>query len=253
LDLGENMARIDLRSVSIDLPVYNINARSFKKRFIRMATGGNVVENANHHVIVSALHNATFTLEHGDRVALIGHNGAGKSTLLRLLAGIYEPTRGDLHIDGHVSALLDIMHSIEGEFTGQENIIMRGILLGLSRKEIEKKIKELSEFTGLGDYFHMPTRTYSSGMRLRLAFAISVAINPEILLMDEIFSVGDVNFIEKAEQKMVDLLNKSSIVIMANHSEKIIKKFCNKALLLEKGTIKFFGTVNEAYQLYQNP
>lgn len=245
------MARIDLRSVSIEFPVYNVNARSFKKHFLRMATGGNVKENAHHHVIVSALRDATLTIEHGDRVGLIGHNGAGKSTLLRLLAGIYEPTSGDLRIDGHVSALLDIMHSIEGEFTGHENILIRGILLGLNRKEIESKITDLAEFTGLGDYLHMPTRTYSSGMRLRLAFAISAAINPEILLIDEVFSVGDTNFIEKAQEKMISLLNQSSIVIMANHSDKTIKKFCNKALLLESGAIKYFGSVDEAYLLYE--
>lgn len=216
-----------------------------------MATGGNVVENANHHVIVSALRNATLTIEHGDRVGLIGHNGAGKSTLLRLLAGIYEPTRGDLCINGQVSALLDIMHSIEGEFTGHENILMRGTLLGLSRKDIDVKIKDLAEFTGLGDYLHMPTRTYSSGMRLRLAFAISAAINPEILLIDEVFSVGDSNFVEKAQEKMVSLLNQSSIVIMANHADTTIKKFCNKAILLHGGEIKYFGSVDEAYSLYE--
>jgi len=128
---------------------------------------------------------------------------------------------------------------------------MRGTLLGLSRKEIENRIKDLADFTGLGDYLHMPTRTYSSGMRVRLAFAISAAIDPEILLMDEVFSVGDANFIEKAQQKIISLLSNSSIVIMANHSEKTIRKFCNKALLLDSGTIKFFGPVDDAYQLYE--
>src|SRR5438045_1352776 len=141
------MACIDLHSVFVEFPVYNINARSFKKRFIRVATGANVIENPNHHVVVKALNDATVSINHGDRVGLIGHNGAGKSTLLRLLAGIYEPTRGNLRIEGHVSALLDIMHSIEGEFTGYENILIRGTLFGLSRKEIEKKITDLVEFT----------------------------------------------------------------------------------------------------------
>ncbi len=245
------MAQIDLRAVNVEFPVYNVNARSFKKRFLRIATGGNVMEDANKHVIVSALRDITLTFEHGDRVGLIGHNGAGKSTLLRLLAGIYEPTHGDLKIDGHVSALLDIMQGIEGEFTGYENIIMRGTLLGLSRAEINDKIQEISDFTGLGDYLSMPIRTYSSGMQVRLAFAVSAAINPEILLIDEVFGVGDTSFMEKAEQRMISLLDQSSIVVMANHSEESVKRFCNKVILLEGGTVKFFGEVSEAYKIYE--
>jgi ABC-type polysaccharide/polyol phosphate transport system ATPase subunit len=245
------MAQIDLRSVYVEFPVYNVNARSFKKHFMRIATGGAVMEDANKHIIVSALRDINITFEHGDRIGLIGHNGAGKSTLLRLLAGIYEPTRGDLRIDGHISSLLDIMQGIEGEFTGYENIIMRGTLLGLSRKEINAKVKEISEFTGLGDYLSMPIRTYSAGMKVRLAFAVSAAISPDILLIDEVLSVGDANFIEKAENKMISLLDQSSIVIMANHSDESIKRFCNKALLLDGGVIKYFGDVHEAHRLYE--
>jgi ABC-type polysaccharide/polyol phosphate transport system ATPase subunit len=245
------MARIDLNSVFVDFPVYNVNARSFKKHFLRLATGGTVMEDANKRVIVSALRDVTLSLTCGDHVGLIGHNGSGKSTLLRLLAGIYEPSQGDIHIQGHVSALLDIMQGIETEFTGHENITMRGILLGLSRKEINNKIEEISEFTGLGDYLSLPTRTYSSGMLMRLAFAVSTAINPEILLLDEVFHVGDGSFMEKAQHKLTNMLNQSSIVIMANHSDETIKKFCNKAILLDGGTVKFFGPTEEAFSLYK--
>jgi ABC-type polysaccharide/polyol phosphate transport system ATPase subunit len=245
------MARISLRSVFMEFPVYNLNARSFKKRFIRLATGGTIMEDANKRVIVSALRDINLTINHGDHVGLIGHNGAGKSTLLRLLAGIYEPTQGDLQIDGQVSALLDIMQGIESEFTGYENIFMRAMLLGLSRKEIELKIKEIADFTGLGDYLSMPTRTYSSGMLMRLAFAVSASINPEILLIDEIFNVGDANFREKARRRITSLLNHSSIVIMANHSDNDIKSICNKCLLLEGGTVKYYGPTEEAFYIYE--
>lgn len=245
------MAQIDLRSIFVEFPIYNVNARSFKKHFLRLATGGAVMEDANKHIVVKALRDFTITFEHGDRIGLIGHNGAGKSTLLKLLAGIYEPTQGDMRIDGHVSALLDIMHGLEGEFTGYENIMLRGTLLGLTRQEIKTKIEEIAEFTGLGDYLAMPTRTYSSGMMVRLAFAVSATINPEILLIDEVFGVGDASFIEKAQQKMTQLLDKSSIVVMANHSDETIKKFCTKALLLDGGTVKYFGDVNKAFELYQ--
>lgn len=245
------MARIDLHSISVEFPVYNVNTRSFKKSFLRLATGGAVMEDANKHIVVSALNNLTISFQHGDRVGLIGHNGAGKSTLLKLLAGIYEPTKGDMHIEGHVSSLLDIMQGIETEFTGYENITLRGTLLGLTRAEIKAKTNEIAEFSGLGDYLAMPIRTYSSGMMVRLAFAVSASINPEILLIDEIFGVGDTSFIEKAKQKMASLLNQSSIVIMANHSDETIKQFCNKALLMEGGKVKYFGPIDEAFRIYE--
>jgi ABC-type polysaccharide/polyol phosphate transport system ATPase subunit len=244
------MARIDLRSVSVKFPVYNINARSFKKRFIRLATGGSVVEDANQHIVVSALTNISLSIKHGDQIGLIGHNGAGKSTFLRLLSNIYEPTDGDMLIDGNISSMLNLMNGIEGEFTGYENIAMRGTLMGLSRAEIKAQAQDIAELTGLGDYLAMPTRTYSSGMMVRLAFAISASIKPEILLLDEIFSAGDANFMEKARAKMISLLDHSSIVVMASHSDELIREFCNKALLLENGQVKYFGSVDKALELY---
>lgn len=246
------MARIDLKNVSVEFPVYNVNARSFKKRFLRLATGGVVSENANQHVIVRALNNISFTLKHGDRVGLIGHNGAGKSTLLRLLATIYEPTSGDIRIDGHVSPMLELMQGMETELSGYDNILIRGTLLGLTRTEIKSQIDQIAELTGLGDYLAMPTRTYSSGMMVRLAFAISTSIQPEILLIDEIFGAGDGDFMKKAQQRMIDLLDQSSIVVMANHADETIKEFCNKAILLEGGQVKFIGPVNEALTQYHS-
>lgn len=246
------MARIDLRDVSVEFPVYNVSARSFKKDFLRLATGGAVVKDANQHVVVSALNDITLTLCHGDRVGLIGHNGAGKSTMLRLLADIYEPSRGDIRIDGHISPMLDLMQGIEAEFTGYENILQRGTLLGLSREEIKVQTAEIAALTGLGDYLAMPLRTYSSGMMVRLAFAISASIKPDILLIDEIFGAGDTDFMERAQQKMISLLDQSSIVVMANHAEHLIKEFCNKALLLEGGRIKYFGPVDDALNIYHS-
>ncbi len=244
------MARIDLRKVSIEFPIYNVNARSFKKNFLRLATGGSVIKDANQRIVVNALKDITMTLHHSDRLGLIGHNGAGKSTLLRLLAGIYEPTSGDMRTEGRISPMLEIMHGIETEFTGYENIMQRGILLGLSRVEIKAKIQEIADFTGLGDYLFMPMRTYSSGMMVRLAFSISASIKPEILLIDEIFNAGDADFLEKARGRMISLLNQSSIVVIATHSDNLIKEFCNKVLLLEGGQIKYLGDSEEGLRLY---
>jgi ABC-type polysaccharide/polyol phosphate transport system ATPase subunit len=245
------MAIIDIQNVSVEFPVYNLSARSFKKRFLRVATGGAVVEDANQHVLVSALKNITLTARDGDRIGLIGHNGSGKSTFLRLLSRIYEPTTGDIHIDGNISPLLDIMHGIEAEFTGYENIVARGTVLGLSRKQIDERIQDITEFSGLGDYLALPIRTYSSGMRVRLAFAISTSIKPDILLIDEVFGAGDADFMAKARARMQALLQQSSIVVMATHSDELIREFCNKALLLSGGHIKYFGDVEEAMKLYR--
>lgn len=239
------MACIELRQVSVDFPIYNANSRSFKKKFLRLATGGTISSDANQRVIVRALKEINLSLQHGDRVGLIGHNGSGKSTLLRLLAKIYEPSAGNLHIEGHVSPMLDLMQGIELEFTGYENIITRGLLLGLTRAQIQAQRDEIAELTGLGDYLFMPVRTYSSGMMVRLAFAISTSIKPEILLIDEIFGAGDADFMQKARARMVSLLDQSSIVIIASHANEIIREFCNKAVLLEGGVIKQFGPVND--------
>ena len=219
------MARIDLQAVSVEFPVYNINARSFKKSLLRLATGGAIMQDANQHVVINALNEISLSLNHGDQVGLIGHNGSGKSTLLRLLANIYEPTKGRMAIQGRVSPMLDLMPGLETELTGYENIKIRGSLLGLSKKEIRDNMDEITELTGLGGYLNMPIRTYSSGMMVRLAFAISACTQPDILLIDEVFGAGDADFMQRARNKMVSLLNKSSIVVMATHSDDLIKEF----------------------------
>jgi ABC-2 type transport system ATP-binding protein len=246
------MAKVDLHSVCVEFPIYNMNSRSFKKRFLRLATGGTILQDANEHVVVRALSHVSLSLNHGDRVGLIGHNGAGKSTLLRLLANIYEPTQGHIRVEGHVSPMLDLMQGMELELSGYDNIMLRGALLGLSRAQIKKQIHDIAELTGLGDYLSMPVRTYSSGMVVRLAFAITTSIQPDILLIDEIFGAGDADFMEKAKKRMVSLLDQSSIVVMANHSDEIMREFCNKALLLEGGKVKYMGPVNDALDIYHN-
>jgi ABC-type polysaccharide/polyol phosphate transport system ATPase subunit len=244
------MAKIDLRNVSVEFPIYNVHARSFKKKFLRVATGGNISKDSSQHVVVRSLDNISISIQHGDRVGLIGHNGSGKSTFLKLVARIYEPTAGNIKIDGNVSPMLDLMSGIEAEFTGYENIIIRGTILGLSRRQIKEQMVEIAEFTGLGDYLAMPVRTYSSGMMVRLAFAISTCIKPDIMLIDEVFGAGDASFMQKARGKLISMLNQSSIVIIASHATELIHEFCNKALLLDSGQIKFFGGIKEAMDIY---
>ena len=146
--------------------------------------------------------------------------------------------------------MLDLMQGMDFEASGHDNILMRGIILGLTHKEITKQIDDIAELTGLGDYLTMPVRTYSAGMMLRLGFAIASSIKPDILLIDEVFGPGDSAFVKKSQERMVLLLNQSSIVVMANHSDDLIREFCNKVILLESGRVKFFGSVDEAFSLY---
>lgn len=244
------MKQINLDHICVEFPVYNISARSFKKQFLKLTTGGFVQQDHRNHLIIRALDHIHLCIKDGDRVGLIGHNGAGKSTFLKLLSGIYEPTSGILDIQGAVSPMLGIMQGIETEFTGYENIYHRGLIMGLSQAEIKNHIQEILEFSGLGEYLAMPVRTYSSGMSVRLAFAISTIVKPDILLIDEVFGTGDDFFMKKARARMASLLEKSSIVVLASHDNQLIKQFCNKVILLNSGKLEFFGDVDEGLNRY---
>jgi ABC-type polysaccharide/polyol phosphate transport system ATPase subunit len=238
------MSSIILDSVSVDFPIYNLSTRSLKKNLIRLTTGGKLSSNSQ-CIVVRALDDISLKFEEGDRVGLVGHNGAGKSTLLRVLSNIYEPTQGTIHYDGKISSLLNVMLGINPESTGYENIYLRGLLLGLSRKEIDTKVKEIAEFTELGDFLYVPIRTYSQGMQMRLAFAVATCIQPEILLMDEVIGVGDKDFIERAQDRLSQLIKKSSIVLLASHAPEILKKICNKILIMDAGKVQWFGRIDD--------
>ncbi len=243
------MAHIIFEHVNIDFPIYNAMSRSVKNTIMQAATGGKVSFGAEGTVIRS-LDDVSFEIHEGERVGIVGHNGAGKSTLLRALSNVYTPTTGRAEIVGEIGSLVDIGLGIDGEATGRENIFIRGALLGLKRKEIEKHFDEIVEFSELGEFINMPVRTYSSGMHLRLAFAVATIIRPEILLMDEWLSVGDAAFNEKAEQRLTDLVKSSRILVIASHSRELIEKTCNRAMWFEHGKLKLDAdpqTVCEAY------
>lgn len=246
------MANLELDNVSLNYPIYGANARSFKATLINLATGGRLNKN-NGNVEVEALKNVSFKLEKGDRLALVGHNGAGKSTLLKVLAKIYEPTAGIVNVRGEINCLFDIMMGMEHELNGYENIMLRGLILGLSKTEIRKIIPLIEEFSELGDFMKMPIKSYSSGMKVRLAFGIITNVFSEILLIDEIVNVGDAKFVEKAKASMTRLVNQADFMVLSTHDNEIIKQLCNKALWLEKGTIKCFGTVDEVLKAYLSP
>lgn len=243
------MTHIVLDHVTIDFPIYNASNRSLKNTVMQAATGGAVNFGADRTVIRS-LDEVSFTLLEGDRVGLIGHNGAGKSTLLRTLSKVYYPTMGTVDINGEIGSLVDISLGIDQEATGRENIYIRGALLGLSKSEIREHFQEIVDFSELGPFIDMPVRTYSSGMHLRLAFAVATIIRPEILLMDEWLSVGDASFNDKAEARLNNLVKSSRILVIASHSRELIEKTCNRALWFEHGRLKMDSTPQEVCRAY---
>jgi lipopolysaccharide transport system ATP-binding protein len=244
------MASIEFCNVSVDFPIYNANGRSLKKLLINVATGGQLAADLTGRVVVRALEGLTFTLKDGDRVGLLGHNGAGKSTLLRLLSGVYTPSSGDCSIAGEIGSLIDISLGIDSEATGRENIFLRGGLLGIKRPDICKQLNDIIDFSELGDFIDMPLRTYSTGMHLRLAFAVSTIVRPEILLMDEWLSVGDEGFRRKAEARISELVQSTNILVIASHSKEVVMNTCNRAIWLERGKIRMNGASQEVCTAY---
>ncbi|MEY4427237.1 MAG: hypothetical protein RL535_1535 [Pseudomonadota bacterium] len=231
------MASIIINNMTVDFPIYGIASRSFKNTFLRSATGGRVARNASDKVVIRAIDNMSLNLKEGDRVGIYGHNGSGKSTLLKVMAGVYAPVSGTCEVTGRISSMLNLLLGMHPDSTGYENIYLRGKILGLSRDEIEMITQDVVDFAGLGDYMEMPLRTYSSGMAMRLGFSVSTSIPADILLMDEWMSVGDADFMEKANTRLAGLLDNAKILVLASHSEETIRKNCNKLVRLDHGQI----------------
>jgi ABC-2 type transport system ATP-binding protein/lipopolysaccharide transport system ATP-binding protein len=201
--------------------------------------------------VVDALQDINLDLREGDRLGLMGHNGAGKSTMLRLLAGAYTPTRGRVISTGRISTLFSSTPGLSIEATGRENIVTCGLYLGMTRRQIAGKMDEIADFAELGDYIDLPVRIYSTGMLVRLGFAIATAIEPEILLLDEGLATGDAQFARKAEDKMHELIGRTSILVIASHSMSLLSSMCTRCVLLEHGRILFAGVADEVAKHYQ--
>ncbi|MGH6882988.1 ABC transporter ATP-binding protein [Hypericibacter sp.] len=242
------MARIQLDQVSVDLPVYSAGSRSLKARLL---PSSRVAPGPRHQILVHALREITCEFNAGDHVALVGRNGAGKSTLLSVLAGIYEPAYGRVRIEGRIAALLDMSLGMEEDATGEENVTMRGRLLGMSPDEIGERMQEIIDFAALGDHIHLPLRTYSSGMRLRLAFAVSTCVAPDVLLLDEVIGVGDAQFAKKAAERMQQLIQRTKILVVASHNTQLLAELCNKAIWLEGGRVREMGPAPAIMAAYQ--
>lgn len=244
------MARIVIQDATLSYPVIDpaMSFRTDLKNWLASLFGGQKTEFRRQF---DALRNISFSLEQGDRLALVGPNGAGKSTLLRVLAGSYVPTRGSVAIEGTVTTLLTAGLGMDMDQTGYENIYTCAMVLDLPIERIDEIRADIIAFCDLGDHIHLPVRTYSSGMLVRLSFAIATAIIPDILLVDEIIGAGDAKFAEKSRQRISKMFGSANIIVLASHSPDILRQYCNKGLFLLDGEIRFLGGIEEALACYE--
>src|SRR5262245_42803717 len=240
------MAHIELENVSLSFHVRQRGRTSLKEYLL-----GHVLRrNLPPRVVVHALQNVSFQIGQGERVGIIGHNGAGKSTMLKVLAGIYPPTKGRLQVQGRVSSLFDIALGFEQEANGWENICYRGYLQGETPKSIGAKMQAIADFSELGEFLNMPVRHYSAGMMVRLAFSIATAIDPEILLVDEVLAVGDMAFQTKARKRMLEMMSRAHLMVMVSHDLKALVEMCNRGIWMEHGRVRMDGPMQQVIDAY---
>jgi lipopolysaccharide transport system ATP-binding protein len=243
------MASIVAENVSVDFPLYHHNARSLKKT-VFAAAAGRLGEDKRRRTVVQALRDISFSIQSGDRLGLIGCNGAGKTTLLRTLAGIYEPVSGRVTVDGSLNALLDTQLGMNPELTGRENILLRALYDGYDRTRIKKLEDDVEAFAELGEFLDLPVRLYSSGMVVRLGFALATAINPQVLLMDEWFMVGDAAFLAKAMGRLENVVRGSDILVLSSHQDLAVRQWCNRVIWLDHGRVRADGPTDQVLDAY---
>ena len=245
------MVSIDVQNASVDFPIFDAKTRSLKKAVLGLGVAGGKIGTDRRVPVVEALHDISVSLRHGDRVGLVGHNGAGKSTLLRLLSGIYEPTRGTAEIVGKVAPVFDLGVGMDPEISGYENIVIRGLFLGMTARQMRARVDEIADFTELGNYLSMPLRTYSTGMRVRLALGVVTSIDPEILLLDEGIGAVDAEFMIKARDRLNKLVRRSGILVFASHSDDVLVDLCDTAIWMDHGQIREHGKLREVLTHYK--
>jgi ABC-type polysaccharide/polyol phosphate transport system ATPase subunit len=244
------VARIELRNVDVDFPLLRPEHRSLKHLLSAPLTKTRFGTDHRRRMVLHALRRVTLSVEHGERIAVIGANGAGKSTLLRVMAGIYPPVSGAVTIEGIVGALLSTGLGMRDDVSGYANIEFCLLLQGVRPDEIAPRRDEIARFTELGDYLELHVGAYSSGMRVRLAFAISTAIRPDILVIDEIFGAGDASFMKKAERRMIELIDQSKALVFASHAIGLAEKFCDQAIWLAAGEVRLRGPIRQVHEAY---
>lgn len=241
------MVAIDLDNVSLEFTVRQFKRTTFKEYVVRgmFLRGGNPV------MRVPALQGVNLKIREGERVGIIGHNGAGKSTLLKLLAGIYPPSSGERTVNGRISSLFDISLGFEMDSNGWDNIYNRGYLQGETPRSLKSKVEQIAKFTELGDFLNMPVRYYSAGMLVRLAFSIATAIEPEVLIVDEVLSVGDLAFQQKAAKRIREMMSQARLIVMVSHDLGSLQRLCTRIIWLERGRVRLDGEPKRVIRAYQ--
>jgi lipopolysaccharide transport system ATP-binding protein len=242
-------AAIEVTNLSVLFPLYHGSSRSLKKMVVAAASG-RLAKDQQQRVVVRALSDINLRLDSGDRLGLVGSNGAGKTTLLRVLAGIYEPVLGSLHVRGSLNALLDPNLGMNMELTGRENILLRGLYNGLPRSALPRLEEDVAEFAELADFLDLPVRIYSAGMVVRLGFALATAIKPQILLMDEWFLAGDAAFLDKARHRLEEMVRCADILVLSSHQMTIVRNWCTRVLWLDQGQIMAVGPTDDVLDRY---
>ncbi|MDR6624377.1 ABC transporter ATP-binding protein [Caulobacter segnis] len=237
--------QIKLTDVDLDYFVYSLRSQSLRSAVFNLAVGGKMYKAAGDVAAVKALADINLEINEGDRIALVGHNGSGKTTLLKVIAGIYHPTRGDLHIDGDITSMIAINAGIDLEATGLRNIHKLGLMRRLPRKVIDTRVDAIAEFSGLGDFLHLPVRTYSAGMQARLMFSVATEFEADILVLDEWLSAGDADFVKKASLRMQRMVEEAKIVVLATHDLELVRRVCNRVCELKSGRIAFLGSTQD--------
>jgi lipopolysaccharide transport system ATP-binding protein len=240
---------IEAEGVGVDFPLYHGNARSLKKTVMSAATG-RLGRDGQQRIVVQALRDVSFTLKPGDRLGLVGGNGAGKTTLLRTLAGIYEPVHGRVHVRGSLNALLDPSLGMKTDLTGRENILLRGQYNGYSARQIRALEEDVQDFADLKEFIDLPVRIYSSGMVVRLGFALATAIRPQVLLMDEWFLAGDISFMAKARLRVETMVRGAEILVLSSHQTDTVAAWCTKVLWLDQGRVRQSGAAIDVLTAY---
>ena len=231
------MTNIILKDVYLNYPVFSSDSRSFKKNVLNKIKSEKFKKNKSDILHIQALKNINLKINEGDKIGIYGNNGSGKSSLLKIISGIYYPSNGIINVEGSINSLISLNAGFNENLTGKENSIFKLKLLGLKKDEINNKLDEIKNFSGLNEFFFLPIKTYSSGMLLRLSFSLSILCPHDILIMDEWLSVGDDKFQQQALLKINEIIQKSKILIMASQSKDVLEKLCNKIITLKDGII----------------
>lgn len=240
-----NSQVIKLNNITMEFNLHKEKLDSVKEYFIKL------VKRDIKRERFKALDNVSFIVNKGDRVGVLGLNGAGKSTLMKVVAGVFEPTSGTIQTQGVIAPMIELGAGFDNQYTGAENIFLYGAVLGHSRKYMQQRFDEIVEFSELGDFINVPLKNYSSGMRARLGFSIATMVKPEILILDEVLSVGDAKFKKKSEAKLKSMMDENTTVLFVSHNLAQVRRICNKAIILEKGKLIVYGDIEQVCAQYE--